>query len=267
MTQTVDPAQMKQHIAAHWGIRAETLDVADWHVAKTEREDLAWQRLFKRHLPLGKPLRVLDLGTGLGYLAGVAAALGHEAYGVDIAPRMIARARERAERLGLAIDLRVADCDALPFPVGFFDAVTERNVIWTMPDPVRTLDEIRRVLKPHGYVLLIESRWLARPTDRPESPAGGGPNMVEHYRDFLDTLPFMGGPSASQLAETVSAHGFGNVEVSRMRGVYDARIAFNPEMARPRGQRQYLLQATSLPASARATHDATGENGGIPAAC
>jgi ubiquinone/menaquinone biosynthesis C-methylase UbiE len=247
MPPTVDPAFMKQQIAAHWGVRAETLDVSDWHVAKTVREDRAWQRLFKRHLPLGKRLRVLDLGTGLGYLAGVAATLGHEAYGVDIAPRMIERAGERAARLGLGIDLRVADCDALPFPGGFFDAVTERNVIWTMPEPARTMTEIRRVLKPYGYVISIESRWLARPTDRPESPAGGGPNMVEHYRDFLDSLPLMGGPTARQLTDLVTAHGFGNVEVSRMRGVYEARVAFNPGMARPRGQRPYLLRATRLP--------------------
>ncbi|MFN8632962.1 MAG: methyltransferase domain-containing protein [Chloroflexota bacterium] len=234
---------MKQRIATHWGIRAETLDMSDWHVAKSEREDRAWLRLFKRELPLGTRLRVLDLGTGLGYLAGVAATLGHESYGIDIAPRMIERARERASRLGLTIDLRVADCDTLPFPDAYFDAVTERNVIWTMPEPARTLAEIRRVLKPHGYVLLIESRWLAQATDRPESPAGGGPNMVEHYRDFLDSLPLMGGPSTSQLTDLLTAQGFGDVEVSRMRGVYEARVAFKPEMARPRGRRPYLVRA------------------------
>lgn len=249
MVQAADPAQVKRQIATHWGIRAETLDVSDWHVAKSEREDRAWQRLFKRELPLGKRLRVLDLGTGLAYLAGVAATLGHDAYGVDIAPRMIERARERIDRLGLTVDLQVADCDALPFPDTFFDAVTERNVIWTMPDPARTLSEIRRVLKPYGYVLLIESRWLARSTDPVQSAVGGAPNLDEHYRDFRDSLPLMGGPTPRQLTELVTAHGYGNVEVSRMRGVYDARVAYNAEMARPRGQRPYLLRGTSLPAS------------------
>lgn len=243
MTQPVDTAYMKQQIAAHWGIRAETLDVSDWHVAKSEREERAWERVFRRHLPPGDRLRVLDLGTGLGYLAGVAARLGHDAVGIDIAPRMIERAQERAAQLGLSIDLRVADVDALPFPDGSFDAVTERNVLWTMPDPPEALAEIARVLRPGGHLLLMESRWLERPTDRPESPVGGGPNMTEHYHEFRAQLPLMGGPTAQRLAALVAANGYRGVVVDHLRGVYEARVAFKPEMARPRGRRPYLLRA------------------------
>lgn len=243
MTRTVDTAYMKQQIATHWGIRAETLDVSDWHVAKSEREERAWDRVFRRHLPPGERLRVLDLGTGLGYLAGVAARLGHEAVGIDIAPRMIERAQERANQLGLSMDLRVADVDALPFPDGWFDAVTERNVLWTMPDPAAALAEIRRVLRPGGHLLLMESRWLERGADRPESPAGGGPNMMEHYHEFQAQLPLMGGPGTSQLAALVTEHGYRDIVVDYLRGVHEARAAFKPDMARPRGRRPYLVRA------------------------
>ena len=241
--QTVDIASMKQQIATHWGIRAETLDVSDWHVAKSEREERAWDRVFRRHLPAGERLRVLDLGTGLGYLAGVAARLGHDAVGIDIAPRMIERARERAERLDLTIDLRVADVDRLPFPDGSFDAVSERNVLWTMPDPPAALAEIARVLRPGGHLLLMESRWLERPTDIPESPAGGGPNMHEHYHAFRSQLPLLGGPTAPQLAALVARHGYRDAIVDRLRGVYEARVAYKAEMARERGRRPYLIRA------------------------
>ncbi len=243
MTHAIDAATMKQQIAAHWGIRAETLDISDWHVAKSQREERAWDSVFRRHLPPGDRLRVLDLGTGLGYLAGVAARLGHDAVGVDIAPRMIDRARERAQQHGVSVDLRVADVDALPFPDGSFDAVTERNVLWTMPDPPLALAEIARVLRPGGHLLLMESRWLERPTDLPESPAGGGPNMHEHYREFRSQLPLMGGPTAPQLAALATANGYRDVVVDYLRGVYEARVAHKPEMARPRGRRQYLVRA------------------------
>ena len=116
MVHTAEQGHIKRQIAAHWGIRAETLDVSDWHVARSGRENGAWQHLFKRHLPL------------------------------------------------------------------------------------------------------------------------------------------MGRPTARQLTELVTAHGFGSVEVSRMRGVYDARVAYSAEMARPRGQWPYLLQATKLPEGGQTAH-------------
>lgn len=243
MSPALDQAHMKEQIAAHWGVRAETLDVSDWHVAKSEREDRAWERVFRRHLPAGEQLRTLDLGTGLGYLAGVSAQLGHEAVGVDIAPRMIERARERADQLGLTINLRVADIDRLPFPDGYFDAITERNVIWTMPDPARTLAELRRVLRPGGHLLQMESKWLEQPTDHVHSAAGGAPNLDEHYREFRDSLPLMGGATARQLAAVVRENGYREIVVDYLRGVHAARIACKPEMERPRGRRPYLLRA------------------------
>lgn len=168
----VDEATMKRQITAHWDARAPLLDVPAWHVAKSEREDAAWRETLARHLPARSALAVLDIGTGLGYLAGVAAALGRRAAGIDIAPRMIERAGERAARLGLTIDLRVADVDALPFADGAFDAITERNVLWTMPDPARTLAELRRVLRPGGHLLVMESRWLERAERAGPGPGG-----------------------------------------------------------------------------------------------
>jgi ubiquinone/menaquinone biosynthesis C-methylase UbiE len=82
---------------------------------------------------------------------------------VDLSPRMLERARVRAERLGLAVDLREADAQALPFPAASFDTVIATCVFCSVPDPVLGLCEIRRVLVPGGQLLLLEHVLSKRP--------------------------------------------------------------------------------------------------------
>jgi len=238
-----DAAFMKRQIAAHGDLRAETLDESHWHVAQTEREDAQWAATLARRLPRGPRLRVLDIGTSLGYLAGVTARLGHDAVGIDISPRTIERARERAAQLGLDVDLRVGDADALPFADGELGAVIARDIIWTMPDPARTLAEMGRVLRPGGRVLLIESRWLDRPTDSVPTTAGGAPPLDEHDGARRAALPVLGGPNWQRLRDLLLDHDFDTVTLDRLRDVHAARVAFDPAMDRPRGRRPFLLVA------------------------
>ena len=99
--------------------------------------------------------RVLEVGVGTGrnmpfYPDQMAVTA------VDLSPRMLERARVRAERLGLAVDLREADAQALPFPAASFDTVIATCVFCSVPDPVLGLCEIRRVLVPGGQLLLLE---------------------------------------------------------------------------------------------------------------
>ncbi|MBI4492623.1 MAG: class I SAM-dependent methyltransferase [Chloroflexi bacterium] len=99
--------------------------------------------------------RVLEVGVGTGknmayYLRGMAIVA------VDLSPRMLERARTRAAREGVAVDLREADVQALPFPDASFDTVVATFVFCSVPDPVLGLRELRRVLVPGGQLLLLE---------------------------------------------------------------------------------------------------------------
>lgn len=104
--------------------------------------------------------RVLELGIGTG--AGLPSyPTGIELTGVDISPRMLARARRRADRLHRAVTLELADIENLPYPDATFDTVTASCVFCSVADPVRGLREAARVTRPGGQVLLYEH---VRPT-------------------------------------------------------------------------------------------------------
>lgn len=98
---------------------------------------------------------VLEVGVGTGanmrhWPPGV------HVVGVDISPKMLARARRRAARMGIEADLREMDAERLQFPDDSFDTVVTTFVFCSVPDPVQGLREIRRVLKRDGRALLLE---------------------------------------------------------------------------------------------------------------
>lgn len=244
MTAPHSPEFIKQRVAEHWNARAPMLDASLHHIARSEAEDRAWHELLARHLPAGDNLRVLDIGTGLGYLASVAARLGHDATGIDIADAMIARARDYCASLGVHPDLRVADADNLPFEDASFDAITERNVLWTMPEPGRTLAEFRRVLRPGGHLLVFESKWLESKSDPVETAAGGAPNLDVHYREFRAEMPLMGGATPAEIVALLARNGFGESVVDHLDDIWQIRIDAHPEMDDTGDKRLYLVRAT-----------------------
>lgn len=117
--------------------------------------------------------RVLEVGVGTGrnmpfYPAGV------RVTAVDFSPAMLARARARAESLGIAdrVELREMDAQALDFPDGTFDSVAFTCVFCSVPDPVAGLKEVARVTKPEGRIVMLEHmrperhEWMGRLFDR-----------------------------------------------------------------------------------------------------
>ena len=97
--------------------------------------------------------RVLDVATGPGVAAAAAQARGAMVTGVDVSPGMVAL----AQRAHLAVEFRVADVVALPFPDGQFDAVICNFGLGHFPEPEPALAECVRVLAPGG--MLAFSWW------------------------------------------------------------------------------------------------------------
>jgi len=142
-------------IREYWDRDADVYDRTLSHSVSHPAEAAVWRAVLARYLP-PPPARVLDVGAGTGSISLLAAELGHRVTALDISPGMLLQARRKAAERGLAIDFVVGP--ATEPPPGPFDAVVERHVLWTTPDPVSALTAWRAVA-PGGRLLLLEGRW------------------------------------------------------------------------------------------------------------
>ena len=118
--------------------------------------DRAWKRKLVRLAgPLGGR-RVLDLATGTGDIAYMAAEGGARAIGLDITPRMVELARAKIDGGTPRAVFLIGDMLALPFPAATVDVVTSGYGLRNVPDLTTAVDEIVRVLKPGGIVLSLD---------------------------------------------------------------------------------------------------------------
>lgn len=75
---------------------------------------------------------------------------------IDISDEMLRRAAKRARAYNGTLRLLKADALALPFPDSSFDTVVTSCTMCSVPDPVRALRELHRVLRPEGQLLMFE---------------------------------------------------------------------------------------------------------------
>ncbi|CAM3361417.1 demethylmenaquinone methyltransferase [Hydrogenibacillus schlegelii] len=119
-----------------------------------------WRRIMLEMMAVRPGSRALDVATGTGDLAlALRRAVGAagEVVGLDFSPAMLARAREKAARAGLADIVWVeGDALALPFPDGRFDYATIGFALRNVPDLDRALAEMARVVRPGGLVVSLE---------------------------------------------------------------------------------------------------------------
>lgn len=129
--------------------------------------------------------RVLDCATGTGDLAlefkEVVGPTG-SVTGTDFCAEMLELAPEKAQKAGLIIDFQVADAMNLPFGDGQFDISSISYGIRNVSDPARALSEMARVVRPGGYVMVLETG------DNPDSPLRG---FFDFY--FRQVVPRVGG--------------------------------------------------------------------------
>lgn len=86
--------------------------------------------------------------------------------GIDISPEMLGIARQRAGNLGMDVDLRTGDAQALDFPDESFDTVLSTLSMCTIPDERQAIKEAKRVLRPGGAFVLFEHVGSPNPVAR-----------------------------------------------------------------------------------------------------
>jgi len=81
---------------------------------------------------------------------------GKNIYGIDFSPKMVEIAKDKAKRYGKDVDIRVMDIENLEFNDNTFDAIVTSCVFCSVPDPIKGLKELKRVLKNDGKLFMLE---------------------------------------------------------------------------------------------------------------
>ncbi len=217
-----------------WDRDAHTYDATPSHAISDPLEAAAWRQALREALPEPGAL-VLDIGAGTGALSLLAAELGYEVTALDLSPGMLGKAESKAKERGLDERMRFVVGSAMEPPDGPFDAVMERHVLWTMPDPVGGLERWRHVAR---RLVLFEGVWgQSEPVQRAKDRAAEMLRALlrtpeDHHapypEDVLAELPLARLPSPVPLIEAVYRAGWSAARIKRLRDVEWAAMLHEP---------------------------------------
>lgn len=131
---------------------SEALIQEDWNKEFWGNNPAAIHFLERTRL-LTQPKKILEIGSGKGYMLRYLLTQGHDAQGLDMDPAAISAA-------GSDIKIHEGVATKLPFPDESFDIVLSFDLFEHVPESDRHLSEVRRVLKRGGYYLLqTPNKW------------------------------------------------------------------------------------------------------------
>lgn len=136
--------------------------------------DVVRQRALTLETLAAKPEeKILDVGVGPGLLLRDIAQLvgpAGRAFGIDVSIDMVTMAQTRVADLAQA-QCQEGDATCLPYPDDYFDAVVSTQVLEYVTDTDLALSEIRRVLRPGGRCVIVDTDWnsVAMNTDMPST--------------------------------------------------------------------------------------------------
>jgi ubiquinone/menaquinone biosynthesis C-methylase UbiE len=172
-------------------------------------ELLLGMKKLRRKLLLGATGNVLEVAVGTGenlpFYNGDC-----QLTAIDMSEAMLDRAKTRAKKIGLNAKFLSMDAEILSFPEDSFDTVVSSLSMCTFPDPIGVLNEMARVCRPNGRILLLEhgrssveflARWMDRRAERHAERAGchwnreplelvqqAGLRIVETQRTFFGVM-------------------------------------------------------------------------------
>ncbi|HEY8104305.1 MAG TPA: class I SAM-dependent methyltransferase, partial [Gaiellaceae bacterium] len=140
----------------------------------------------------------LDVATGTGAVARMAARDGADVTGLDLAPDLIETARKHTEAAGLSVQFDVGDAEALPYEDASFDVVVTTYGVMFAPDHAAVARELARVTRPGGRLGMnnwVEASGVGdifrvmKPFQPASPPQGVGNPFAwgdeEHVRELL----------------------------------------------------------------------------------
>ncbi|GAB5465564.1 MAG: hypothetical protein Kapaf2KO_10000 [Candidatus Kapaibacteriales bacterium] len=179
----------------------------------------------------GRGKKLLEVGVGAATDFCNWLRNGAKAHGIDLTPSAIEHARHRVELEGLeAEELRVADCENLPFEDESFEMVYSWGVIHHTPDTPKAAKEIIRVLKPGGKAkIMVYNRksvlavmfWIKHALLR------GRPGMTinEVLNNHMESFGTKG-YTPDEIREMLAGQPIKNLEVDTITTYYDRAERF-----------------------------------------
>lgn len=212
-------------IRDYWDRDSDTYDETRSHAISDPLEAAAWRQALADALP-GPGSKVLDVGAGTGALSLLAAELGYEVTALDLSTGMLGRAELKAKERGVDERMRFVVGSGTEPPDGPFDAVMERHVLWTMPDPVSALARWREVSK---RLVLFEGVWGEDDLRRKAKDLAaewlrrltgvGDDHHAPYPAEVLAELPLARLPSPAPLIDALHEAGWSAVRIKRLRDV------------------------------------------------
>ncbi|KAA8886235.1 class I SAM-dependent methyltransferase [Nocardia colli] len=160
------------------------------------------------------PARVLDVGTGTGFVARIAAELGHQVTAIDLSEAML----EATIAPGLAISFAVGDAVDPPFAPGSFDVVINRSLLWTLREPERAFVNWHALLASGGRAVCIygvNSEAGGPPVDQRKAELFAG----YYTREVQSLLPAMRLADHEPVIRLANGAGFDDVEIVELESV------------------------------------------------
>lgn len=122
--------------------------------------DVSWRKKVVKIVSKKNPQQILDIATGTGDLALMMSKLNPtKIVGLDISEGMLEVGKQKIENANLSekIDMIVGDSESMPFEDNTFDAITVSFGVRNFANLDKGLTEIRRVLKPGGTFVILET--------------------------------------------------------------------------------------------------------------
>ena len=250
---------VRDQIREWWDADADAYDVAPGHSLSDPVEAAAWRAVLLSLLPPA-PARVLDVGAGTGSMSLLAAEMGHVVTALDLSQGMLERAQRKASERGLGIDFVVGPAEEPP--LGSFDVVTARHLLWTLPAPSEALAAWRRAVRDDGRLVLFEGSWAGEgPWARAMGAIASSADRLMGVRDdhhapyppgVIDRLPLQGASSPAPFVEAVRSAGWSRIRLARLRDVeWAAELRAPWLMGWLRRRPRYAIVAGAGPGSSR----------------
>jgi len=139
---------------------AWTYDWVSWVVSLGK-----WRHWQRAAMPRLTGRRVLEVAFGTGNLLIDLAQAGYRPYGLELSPSMVRIASRKLQRRGLAVPLCRGRAQMLPFAHQTFDSIVATFPTEFIYDPA-SLDEMNRVLRPSGTLVIIPGAYFHNPLAR-----------------------------------------------------------------------------------------------------